>query len=303
MENLDQWTSDAFKNVENDLLQKKERRKAIVQEIEQCRNDIVAAENNLQQLEKNGADLQKELALKQWQLEKILNQMPRNNFNNTQQYELEKKRYDMMCASVQNEIAQLNEKLRLVNAQILTEKQKISDLRRKISQLQSEDNEIVNVCKQHMTTQRNVAAATENAIREHTLTKKILDEEVKSGKYGKAAIQKVVDETEKALKKYQYKKGYANSLVALAYAIIYGDYDGGEKQTPEGEDDGPHPGPRPSPRIWDKPADSTSTDYTYKPRVQDVTPCFPNQNAVEEFRKIYGLDGENDNDINTHKRR
>lgn len=307
MENLDQWTSDAFKNVENDLLQKKERRKQIVQEIEQCRNDIVVAENNIKQLEQQGNELKQELQIRNRELEALLKQMPRYDANNPEEYERARRFHDMQVISAENAIKELNEKISRITEQIHTENQKIRELRVKILQLQSEDNEIVNGCKQHMTTQRNVVAAAENAIKEHTLAKKILDAKAKNVQYGKDAIRNAINETEKSLKAYEFKKKHANFLVSLAYAIIYGDYGGGGIQTSGGENDGPNPGSRPSPRIWDQPTDSTSTDnsaeYTYKPSVQDVTPCFQNQREVEEFGKIYGMDWGNDNDINPHKRR
>lgn len=298
MENLDQWTSDAFKNVENDLLQKKERRKEIVQEIEQCRNDIVAAENNIKQLEQQGNELKQELLIRNRELEALLKQMPRYDANNPEEYERARRFHDMQVISAENAIKELNEKISRITERIRIENQRISELRVKISQLQSEDSEIVNACKQHMKTQREVAAAAENAIRKHNNAKNTLLTEAERAKYGKHGIKNAGNEADSSMKTYKDKKENANMLASLAYEILYG----GE-QISGGEDDGLNPDPRPSPRIWDKPTDSVSTDYTYKPRVQDVTPCFPNQNAVEEFRKIYGVDGENDNDINIHKRR
>lgn len=303
MENLDQWTSDAFKNVENDLLQKKERRKQIVQEIEQCRNDIVVAENNIKQLEQQGNELKQELLIRNRELEALLKQMPRYDANNPEEYERARRFHDMQVISAENAIKELNEKISRITEQIHTENQKIRELRVKILQLQSEDNEIVNGCKQHMTTQRNVAAAAENAIRKHNNAKNTLQAAAARAKYGKLGIKNAGNEADRSVKIYEDKKEIANMLASLAYEILYGGDGGGGDQSGNVPPNPPEAYGPVGPRI--EPADPKDLPKD-EPSAEDVYRFFERQGenaaaCTEEFGQIYGMswakDVENINDL------
>ena len=220
--NIDQWDSAAFKNVENDLLKMKNRRQEIPNEIQQRENTVKDIESKIKELEQEQEKLSAAVIEKQKQLDYFMQHPPKNASENEADNERLRNYWQNSVDNVRQAIESLENQRKIIYSEIRSSQSRIQILKTEVSQLKNEDKKILEDCRVHLQTQKEVETEAGRAINEHIKASKGFTQTQAATRFGSAAIASAKQNADKMVEKYNDKKNLSHSLAELALSIING---------------------------------------------------------------------------------
>lgn len=224
MVDLNKWTSAELNSAEQDLLEKRKRRQEIPKEIS-------SKEQEIQQLKQTVAEYKNAVAKLEQETGRLQNQVNHLNssYQRTFQYtgdeytramDAQRAQIQAQIRGVQQRLSENNKQQKIYKSGIASANEKIRVLELEISSLKTEDQNIVDKCKEYITTFHDVADSAGKAAQSHQGASNKFGAAAGATRFGNNAIQAGKNSADNNVKKYKDIQQIALMLERLALEII-----------------------------------------------------------------------------------
>ena len=224
MADLNKWTSAELKSAEQDLLKKRKRRQEIPIEVSNKEQEIQRLRNTVAQYKNSLASLEQETGRLQNQINHLNNSYQRTFQYTGEEYaramDSQRAQIQAQIRGVQQKLSENNEQQRNYRSGIASANEKIRVLELEISSLKTEDQNIVDKCKEYITTFHDVADSAGKAAQSHQGASGKFGDAATVTRFGQKAIQAGKNTADNNVKKYKDTQQTTLMLERLALEII-----------------------------------------------------------------------------------
>lgn len=219
-EDLNKWTVAEFKSVENDLKEKRKRREEIPVEIRKKEQEINQLNQQITEDLKQMENLQKKEARLASQAKSL-----ESSYSSASRYageELAFQRQQTLAVlkNVRNSLKDIQKEHDELSSEIAKNEETIRRLELEIANLKSEDQKIINECKDYINTFRDVEESAQKAIKSHQGASTAFTKAANVTRFGNTKTQAGKNLSDKIIKNFEDKRAFARMLAQLASVII-----------------------------------------------------------------------------------